>query len=61
MSKTTRTSYSKEFKINAVKMVVEEGIKVAEVARELNISPNLIFVRIKCIKFCFDNRKVISI
>lgn len=43
MNKTTRNSYSKEFKINAVKMVVEEGRKVAEVARELNISPNSIF------------------
>ena len=44
MSKTTRKSYSKEFKINAVKMVIEEGRRASEVARELNISPNSIFI-----------------
>lgn len=43
MNKTTRRSYSKEFKVNAVKMVLEEGRRASEVARELNISPNSIF------------------
>jgi len=43
MIKQSRKSYSKEFKINAVKMVLEEGRKASEVARELNISANTIY------------------
>lgn len=38
----TRKTYSKEFKINAVRMITEEGSKAAEVARELGISDNLL-------------------
>ena len=38
-----RKSYSKEFKINAIKMITEEGRRASEVARELDISPNLLY------------------
>ncbi len=39
----TRKSYSKEFKINVVKMITEEDRKTSELARELNISSNTIY------------------
>jgi transposase len=43
MGNKSRTVYSKEYKENAVRMVVEEGRRVSEVARDLGINPNLIF------------------
>ncbi len=44
MKESKRQSYSKEFKINAVKQVIEAGRKASEVARELGISDNLLHV-----------------
>lgn len=38
-----RKSYTKEFKINAVKMVTEQGKKAREVERELGLSHNQIY------------------
>ena len=38
----TRKSYSKEFKVNAVRMTTEEGRRAAEVARDLGISYNML-------------------
>ena len=38
----TRKSYSKEFKVNAVRMITEEGRRAAEVARDLGISYNML-------------------
>jgi transposase len=38
-----RKKYSKEFKINAVRMVSEEGRVAAEVARDLDISSNMLY------------------
>ena len=38
----TRRSYSREFKLEAVKMVSEQGISVTEVARDLDIHENLL-------------------
>lgn len=40
MEMKTRRSFSKQFKVNAVKMIVEEGMKVSETARELEITEN---------------------
>lgn len=40
---TQRKSYSREFKINAVRMITEEHRKATEVARELGIHENLIY------------------
>lgn len=37
-----RRQFTKEFKIEAVRMVVEEGRRVSEVARELGISEALL-------------------
>jgi len=37
-----RNHYSKEYKIEAVRLVVEEGRRVSEVARELGISEGLL-------------------
>ena len=42
MKKTSRRSFTKEFKINAVKMIIDEGKKASEVARELDISENIL-------------------
>ena len=33
-----RRSYSREFKVQAVKMIVEQGLSVSEVARDLGVS-----------------------
>ena len=38
----TRRSYSHEFKLEAVRMVTEQGLSVAEVARDLEIHANLL-------------------
>lgn len=37
-----RRRYTKEFKLQAIERVIEEDRPVAEVARELGISPNLL-------------------
>ena len=37
-----RRQYTKEFKIEAVRLIVEEGRPIAEVARELGIGENLL-------------------
>ena len=44
MGTMKRRSYSKEFKLNAVRMITEEGRKAAEVARELDLSPNMLYL-----------------
>ena len=38
MSKT-RNSYSKQFKVDAVKLITEQGYKVSEAAQNLGINP----------------------
>jgi transposase len=43
MGTEKRNSYSKEFKKNAIKLVMEEGRKPTEVARDLGIHENLIY------------------
>jgi transposase len=42
MTKATRRQYTEEFKREAVKLVVEEGPKVSEVARNLGIDRSLL-------------------
>jgi transposase len=39
---TKKKSYSKQFKIDAVKLVTEQGFKVSEAARNLDIHPNVL-------------------
>jgi len=39
---STKKSYTKEFKENVVKMVIEQGMKQVEVSRTMNIHVNLI-------------------
>jgi transposase len=39
---TKRKSYSKQFKIDAVRLVTEEGYKISEAARNLEIHPNVL-------------------
>ncbi len=41
-AKRTRRKFSDEYKIEAVKMVTEQGYKVAEAARQLGINPNML-------------------
>lgn len=41
MKQQKKRSYSREFKIDAVKMVVEKGMKQADVARDLGLSPQM--------------------
>lgn len=43
MGTEKRNNYSKEFKLNAVRLITEEGFKASEVARDLGISPNLLY------------------
>ena len=38
----TRRGFSREFKLEAVRMVIEQGLSVAEVARDLDIHANLL-------------------
>jgi len=38
----SRKSYTPEFKLQAVKMVLEQKLSVAEVARRLDVSPSLL-------------------
>ncbi len=40
----TRKTYSKEFKLNAVRLITEQGHKASEVARDLGIHENLIYL-----------------
>lgn len=40
--KTIKRSYSKQFKIDAVKLVTEQGFKVSEAARNLDVHPNVL-------------------
>jgi transposase len=37
---TKKKSYSKQFKIDAVKLVTKQGYKISEAARNLDIHPN---------------------
>jgi transposase len=39
---TERKSYSKQFKIDAVKLVTEGGYKITEASRNLEINPNVL-------------------
>jgi len=39
---SSRKTYSREFKLGAVKMITEEGKRVSEVARDLGISYNIL-------------------
>ena len=43
MEKRTRRKFGKEFKIEAVKLVTERGMKVTEVSRDLGISKELVY------------------
>lgn len=43
MRTKTRKSYSKEFKVNAVRMMTEKGMKGSELARELGIQVNMLY------------------
>ena len=40
--KSERRQFSQEFKRNAVKLVMEKGVPVRKVARDLDIHPNLV-------------------
>lgn len=44
MGTNDRKSYSKEFKLGAVRMVTEEGRKAAEVARDLGVPANMLYL-----------------
>ena len=44
MSTEERESYSKEFKINAVRMIVQGGRKESEVTRDLDMQHNMLFL-----------------
>jgi len=37
-----RNQYTKEFKIEAVRLIVEEGRRISELSRELGVSENLL-------------------
>ena len=39
---TQRKSYSRQFKIDAVRLVTDQGYKISEAARNLEINPNLL-------------------
>ena len=43
MERRTRRKFGKEFKIEAVKLVTERGMKVTEVSRDLGISKELLY------------------
>ncbi len=42
MESTKRRTYSEEFKLDAVKMVTEEGYKISEAASRLGVAANLL-------------------
>ena len=43
MTKNKRTVYPKEFKLEAVRLVLERGITAAQVARDLGLNAELIY------------------
>ncbi len=43
MQSNKRKTYSKEFKINAVRMIIDNGQRASEVSRNLDISSNLLY------------------
>lgn len=43
MERGKRRKFGKEFKIDAVKLVTERGLKVTEVSRDLGISKELLY------------------
>jgi len=43
MQKRARKHYSKEFKIDTVKLITEKGMKVSEVSRDLGITKELLY------------------
>ena len=43
MGKRTRRKYEKEFKIEAVRLITERGMKVIEVSRDLGISKEVLY------------------
>ena len=44
MGTVKRKVYSKEFKINAVKMILQGGRKASEVVRDLDIQENMLYL-----------------
>jgi len=42
MAKSERRQFTQEFKRNAVNLVMEKGVPVRKVARDLDIHPNLV-------------------
>jgi transposase len=38
----TRRQYSREFKVEAARLVLERGVTVAQAARELGVHPNML-------------------
>jgi transposase len=42
MGKSERRQFTQEFKKNAVNLVLEKGVPVGKVARDLDIHPNLV-------------------
>jgi len=43
MTRKKRTVFPKEFKLEAVRLVLEKGMSAAQVARDLGISPEYIY------------------
>jgi transposase len=43
MARNDRRQFTQEFKRNAVKLVMEKGVAVGKVARDLDIHPNLVY------------------
>jgi transposase len=43
MTKRKRTIFPKEFKLEAVRLVLEKGMTAAQVARDLGLNPELIY------------------
>lgn len=43
MTKRKRTIFPKEFKLEAVRLVLERGMTAAQVARDLGVNPELIY------------------
>jgi len=43
MTKMKRTVFPKEFKLEAVRLVIERGMSAAQVARDLGISPEYVY------------------
>jgi len=43
MAKRKRTVFPKEFKLEAVRLVLDKGMTAAQVARDLGINPELIY------------------